>query len=90
VLGVRGDATGGTGDFPIGEVSFFVFTKRVKNDLCVNFELSLFKDDPLDRMKFSHSADHPLTAEFEDQMTAFLRDYTGDSIWRSTISDGGE
>jgi hypothetical protein len=89
VLGVRGDATGGSGDapneilqqesgLPMSEESFFVFTKQGKNDLYVNFEGTLFKDDAADPMRFSYPADHPLTAEFEDQMAQLLREYTGD------------
>jgi hypothetical protein len=37
-----------------------------------------FKDDPTDVQKFGYPADHPLTAEFEEQMVAFVREYTGE------------
>jgi hypothetical protein len=43
----------------------------------VNFETSLFKDQG-DKMRFSYPADHPLTPEFEEQMTRLLREYTGE------------
>lgn len=87
--GLRGDATGGAGDapnellqtkgvLPMSEDSFFVFTKQGKNDLYVNYEQALFKDDPKDPLKFSYPADHELTPEFEEQMTALVREYTGD------------
>ena len=52
---------------PIGQESFFVFSKQGKNDLYVGFETSLFKEST-DTMRFSYPADHPLAPEFEEQM----------------------
>jgi hypothetical protein len=43
----------------------------------VGFQTALFKD-PGDELRFSYPADHPLAAEFEDQMTQLLREYKGD------------
>lgn len=94
IVAVRGDATGGAGDapneilqldsgLPVGEESFFVFTKQGKNDLYVNFEQTLFKDDRADPQRFSYPADHPLTEEFEEQMTQLVREYTGDGEYLS-------
>lgn len=88
IYAFRGDATGAAGDapneilqlessLPIDDDSFFVFGSQSKNDLYVNFELYLFKDDPFNSMKFSYPADHEHAAEFEDQMTNLIRDYTG-------------
>lgn len=93
ILGVRGDATGGAGDAPneilqlesglsMGKDSFFMFTTQGKNELYVNFEQALFKD-PDDTLRFSYPADHPLTAEFEEQMVALLREYKGDGEYLS-------
>ncbi len=85
VLGGRGDATGGAGDapneilqlesgLPVGEDWFFTFTTQSKNDLYVEFENALFKDEG-DALRLSYPADHALAAEFEDQMTALVREY---------------
>jgi len=93
ILGVRGDSTGGAGDapneilqrdggLPMSEDSFFPFTLSGKNDLYVNYEQSLFKD-ACDDERFSYPADHPLTAEFEEQMVALEREYKGDGEYLS-------
>jgi len=66
----------------MGEESFFVFTLQGKNDLYVNFEQTLFKD-PGDPLRFSYPADHPLTAEFEEEMVAMEREYKGDGEYLS-------
>ena len=63
---------------PVGEDGYLVFTKSGKNDQYVNFAVMLFKDDPMDVQKFSYPADHELTAEFEKQMVALVRVYTGE------------
>lgn len=87
-VGVRGDATGGAGDapneilqessgLPVGQDSFFVFSKQGRDRLYVNFETVLFKNAD-DKMRFSYPADHPLATEFEEQMTQLLRVYTGE------------
>lgn len=34
-------------------------------------------------LRFSYAADHPLGGEFEDQMTALIRDYKGDGEYLS-------
>jgi hypothetical protein len=63
ILGVRGDATGGTGDapmemlqqhsgLPVGPESFFTFSTQSKNALYVRFEEALFKDEG-DPLRFS-------------------------------------
>lgn len=64
----------------IGEQSHFVFTKQSKNDLYLHFEHLLFTDDG---RKFTYPADHPLAAEFEEQMIALLREYTGEGEYLS-------
>ena len=89
ILSVRGDGTGvggpmqilmQNGVFPVGEKSFFKFSLQSKNDLYLNFEQALF-GDRTDPMSFSYPADHPLTAEFEDQMTKLIREYAGHGEW---------
>lgn len=91
IQAVLGDSTGGAGDapmemlaeksgLPIGEQSHFVFTKSSKNDLYLHFENLLFTEE--DR-KFTYPADHPLAAEFEEQMTELQRAYTGDGEYLS-------
>lgn len=92
ILGVRGDSTG-QGDMPMeylqahsnlpgGEQSHVKFTLQSKNDMYVGFENVIFKN-PNDIMRFSYPADHPLTAEFEQKMTALLREYKGDGEYLS-------
>lgn len=93
ILGVRCDSTGGTGDapnemlrtetsLPMGEESFFQFNLQSKNALYLNFETALYRDlgDPL---RFSYPADHPLAAEFEDQMVALVREFKGEGEYLS-------
>lgn len=91
IQAVRGDSTGGAGDAPmemlaeksglsIGEQSHFVFTKQSKNDLYLHYENLLFTEEG---RKFTYPADHPLTAEYEDQMTQLQREYTGDGEYLS-------
>ncbi len=60
----------------MGEESFFQFTLQSKITLYMNFEAALFRDagDPL---RFSYPADHPLAAQFEEQMVALVREYKG-------------
>jgi hypothetical protein len=67
---------------PVGLDSGVKFTLQSKNDLYINFEQAIFRDAG-DIMRFSYPANHPLTAEFEDQMTRLLREYKGDGEYLS-------
>ena len=91
ILGVRGDDTGTGGPLeileqgsglPVGEQSFFKFTLQSKDRLYVLFEQALFRE-PGQEGRFSYPADHPLAGEFEEQMTAMLREYKGDGEYLS-------
>lgn len=81
VYGVRADPTGDaqnemlqeSSGLPIGQESFFVFSRQGKRDLDVGFETSLFKEES-DTMRFSYPAAHPLAAEFEEQMCKLVRE----------------
>jgi hypothetical protein len=53
---------------PVGAASQVKFTLQSKNDLYVNFEAAIFRDEG-DIMRLSYRADHPLTAELQEQMT---------------------
>ena len=68
---------------PVGQESHVKFTLQSKNEMYLNFESAIYLElgDPLG---FSYPVDHPLAAEFEEQMTALVREYKGD-IFRSTI-----
>lgn len=88
IAGVRGDATG-LGDMPmeylanhtvlpVDDESKVKFTLQSKNDLYVNWQEALFKD-PADEMAFTYPLNHPLTAEFEEQTVALLREYKGEA-----------
>jgi hypothetical protein len=92
ILGVCGDSTG-QGDMPmetledrtrlpVDESSHVKFTLQSKNEMYLLFEEAIFRDvgDPL---RFSYPADHPLAAEFEDQMTQLVREYKGDGEYLS-------
>jgi hypothetical protein len=92
ILAVKGDSTG-EGDMPmevlqsntslpVGSESHVKFTLQSKNDLFTNFDNCLFRD-PGDPLRFSYPADHPLAGEFEDQMTALIREYKGDGEYLS-------
>jgi len=48
----------------------------------MNFENSIFRD-PGDTMRLTYPADHPLAAEFEEQMVALLREYKRDGEYLS-------
>ncbi len=63
----------------MGAGSHFVFTTQSKNALYLHFEELLFKDTP----GFSYPADHPLAAEFEEQMTKLIRQYLRDGEYLS-------
>lgn len=92
IVGARGDSTGqgdmpmeflqGHSNLPVGEDSHVKFTLQSKNDLFLCFEQAIFRD-PGDTMRFSYLADHPLTAEFEEQTTRLLREYKGDGEYLS-------
>ena len=62
---------------PVGDSSHVKFTLQSKNDLYLNFQEALYRD-PADDMAFTYPLNHPLTAEFEDQMTRLVREYKGD------------
>ena len=92
VYGVRGDATGqglmpmeylaAHTPLPVYEESMFTFTLQSKAQLYMNFQEALYKDAE-DEYSFSYPFNHPLTAEFEDQMTRLLRTYKGDGEYLS-------
>lgn len=92
IMVVKGDATG-LGDFPmeylathtvlpVDDESKFKFTLQSKDQLYQNFQAALFRE-PDDEMSFSYPLQHPLTAEFEDQMTRLIREYKGDGQYLS-------
>lgn len=92
IYGVRGDSTG-QGDMPmefmemhcpipIDEESKVKFTTQSKHAMYTNFEQAIFRDEG-DSMRFSYPADHPLAAEFEEQMVALEREYIGDGEYLS-------
>lgn len=66
----------------IGTESLVTFTLRSNNEINTNFGNALFRD-PGDPLRFSYSADQPLAAEFEGQMTALIRGYEGDREYPS-------
>jgi hypothetical protein len=67
---------------PVGADSHVTFTLQSKNDLNVCFENAVFRDVG-DSLRFSYPADHPLTAEFEEQTTRLVREYNGDGEYLS-------
>jgi hypothetical protein len=86
ISNVLSDATGqgdgpsellGNSWLPVGPDTKFKFTMQSKNDLYVNFEQVLFKDEG-DPLRFSYPADHPLADKFEEQMVKLVREYHGD------------
>jgi hypothetical protein len=92
IVGVKGDSTG-QGDMPmeylqmhsglpVGLESHVKFTLQSKNDMYLALEQAIFRDDG-DSFRFSYPADHPLAAEFEEQMVALLRTYKGDGEYLS-------
>lgn len=92
VVAVRGDSTG-QGDMPmeflqmhsglpIAAESHVKFTLQSKNDLYVNFENAIFRDEG-DQMRFSYPADDPLASEFEEQTVRLVREYKGDGEYLS-------
>lgn len=65
---------------------WFVQNARVSNLLIVEEAHKaddVKRSDELDAMRFSYPADHPLTAEFEEQMIRVLREYKGDGEYLS-------
>jgi hypothetical protein len=62
---------------PVGQASHVKSTLQSKNDLYVNFEQAIYRDEG-DSLRFSYPSDHPLAAEFEEQMVRLLREYKGD------------
>jgi hypothetical protein len=92
IVAVRGDSTG-QGDMPmeylqshtrlpVGDESHVKFTLQSKNEMYSGFEAALFRDNG-DALKFTYPADHPLAAEFEEQMTTLVREYKGDGEFLS-------
>jgi hypothetical protein len=80
---VRGDSMG-QGDMPmeylqahthlpVGTDSHIKFTLQSKNELYLNFESAIYRE-PGDPLRFTYPIDHPLAAEFEEQMTTFVRE----------------
>lgn len=67
---------------PVGDESHVKFTLQSKNDLYQTFEDALFRDED-DELRFSYLGDHRLAAEFEEQMTALVREYKGDGEYLS-------
>ncbi len=92
IVGVRGDSTGqgdmpmeylmAHTDLPVDEESMVKFTLQSKNDMYLHFQECLYRD-PEDEQAVTYPADHPLTAEFEDQMTQLVREYKGDGEYLS-------
>jgi hypothetical protein len=91
ILGVRADDTGvggptemlmNAGFLSMGTDAFFKFTVQSKDQLYTNFQEALFREPgTLDR--FSYPADHPLTAEFEEQMILLVKEFKGDGEYLS-------
>ena len=46
------------------------------------FESAIYRE-PGDSLRFSYPVDHALAAEFEEQMTALVREYKGDGDYLS-------
>src|SRR5688572_13309562 len=70
------------GKLPVSQDNFFKFTLQSKIDLYLNYEQALSKERG-DKMQFSYPADHPLAAEFEEQLVALLREYKADGDYLS-------
>lgn len=62
---------------PMGEESCVKCTPDSKHGMYAMFEAALFRDTA-DPLCFSYPGNHPLTGEFEEQMTILLREYKGD------------
>lgn len=87
IFGVKGDSTGQSdmpmeflrrpSSLPVDDGSHVKFSLQSKNAPYMRFEQASFRDAS-DKMRFSYPADHPLTAEFEDQMTGLVRECKGD------------
>ena len=50
------------------------FKLHSKNDLYLVFADTLYRDEG-DSLRFSYPSDHPLAAEFEEQMTAWAKEF---------------
>jgi hypothetical protein len=50
--------------------------------MCLNFESAIYRE-PGDPLRFFYPIDHYLAAEFEEQMTALVREYKGDGEYLS-------
>lgn len=61
---------------PMNNEIFVQFNSQSKNQTYSLFDAALYRDEG-DPLRFSYTADHPLTVEFEEQMTELLRDYSG-------------
>lgn len=60
----------------MGDESFYQSTLQRNKAVYLNFEATLFRDE-CHPLRFSYPADHPLTAEFEEQMIGLAREYKG-------------
>lgn len=89
ICGVKGDSTG-QGDMPMevlanntrlpmDATSHVKFTLQSKNEMYVNFEACLFREED----GFTYDGNHPLASEFEEQMTKLVREYKGDGEYLS-------
>jgi hypothetical protein len=67
---------------PVGDSTKFKFTMQSKNDLYVNFEECLFRDQGTER-RFSYPSTHRLAPKFEEQMNQLEREYKGDGEYLS-------
>ncbi|MHB8902184.1 MAG: hypothetical protein ACYC6Y_25785 [Thermoguttaceae bacterium] len=63
---------------PIGEENHVTFTLQSKNDMYLNLEPVIDRESG-DPLRLRYPADHPLAAEFEEQITALVREYKGDA-----------
>jgi hypothetical protein len=88
IQAVKGDATG-LGDFPmeylsnhtplpVDDESKVKFTLQSKSEMYTLWQEALFRD-PEDEMAFTYPAEHPLTAEFEEQTVRLIREYKGEA-----------
>ncbi|WP_254511425.1 hypothetical protein [Anatilimnocola floriformis] len=58
------------------------YTLPSKYKMYLNFQAALYRE-PDDPLRFSYPADHPLPTEFEEQMTALVREYKGNGKFLS-------
>lgn len=96
IYAVRGDSTG-QGDMPmefledhtrlpLDEESHVKFGMVSKHVMYTGFQEAMSRD-PSDERRFSYPSDHPLAAEFEEQMLGLLREYRGDGEYLAVNHD---